>query len=392
VGTPLGLWGLAWLYLGAPAVPAPWLMLHAHAQVFGFFATLIPGVAQHLLPRFTGRPFARAGLAPWLAGALALALLVRIAGTGLGIAAGLAAAAALQALAFAAFAVQVWRALDPPPLRLVRVHLTLASAWLAAACALEAALRVQAAAGGGLPATGGLRAVHAVALLGGVVGWMLGVLLRAGPMFVSHWRVPVPVARLVPAALAVASLLAVAGELGPWGAGAALARVADALGLAAIVAVAATAGVLASSPRSLPMLSRSAEETRIFRLAVAAAAVALPGMLAAAGLAAAGGAAHVVADAARHLFTVGFLTSVVVAMTFRLIPALERVALPWPRLRHVAFAALLGAVVARTAEVLVAGGWRGLAPLVVASGVLAWVALASVAANLAGAMARRGAG
>ena len=49
VGTPLGLAMLAWLYLGGPAVPGPLVLLHAHVQVFGFFATLIPGVAAHLL-------------------------------------------------------------------------------------------------------------------------------------------------------------------------------------------------------------------------------------------------------------------------------------------------------------------------------------------------------
>jgi hypothetical protein len=55
-GSPLGIWLLAWLYLGAAAVPAEWLLLHAHLQLFGFFGTLMMGVAQHLLPRFTGRP------------------------------------------------------------------------------------------------------------------------------------------------------------------------------------------------------------------------------------------------------------------------------------------------------------------------------------------------
>ena len=58
-GIPLGAWMLAWLYLGVAAVPAAWIQLHAHVQIFGFFGTLIMGVAQHLLPRFTGRPVSR---------------------------------------------------------------------------------------------------------------------------------------------------------------------------------------------------------------------------------------------------------------------------------------------------------------------------------------------
>ncbi|MCL6639810.1 MAG: hypothetical protein K6T92_00395, partial [Candidatus Rokubacteria bacterium] len=49
VGTPLGIAMLAWLYGGGPAVPMPLVLLHAHVQVFGFFGTLIAGVAPHLL-------------------------------------------------------------------------------------------------------------------------------------------------------------------------------------------------------------------------------------------------------------------------------------------------------------------------------------------------------
>jgi hypothetical protein len=96
---------------------------------------------------------------------------------------------------------------------------------------------------------------------------------------------------------------------------------------------------------------------------------------------------HVLADAARHLLTVGFMLAVVIAMLFRLVPVLERVALPWPRLRALALWALAGAVILRTGEVAVAAGATALAPAVAASGALAWVALAAVAANLLGALA-----
>jgi hypothetical protein len=83
---------------------------------------------------------------------------------------------------------------------------------------------------------------------------------------------------------------------------------------------------------------------------------------------------------------VGFTSAVVVAMAFRLIPVLET-ALLWPRLRRVAFWALLTSVVLRSAEVLVGHGLPALAPLVPLSGVLAWIALACVAANLLRAIA-----
>jgi hypothetical protein len=36
---------LAWLYSGAPAVAVEWRLLHASLQIFGFFGTLIVGVA-----------------------------------------------------------------------------------------------------------------------------------------------------------------------------------------------------------------------------------------------------------------------------------------------------------------------------------------------------------
>jgi hypothetical protein len=383
VGTPLGLWMLAWRYLGAPAVAMPWIVLHAHVQVVGFFGTLIAGVAQHLLPRFAGRAVLRHPWGPWLAAGLGTALLVRVAGTAAGAPAPLAGAALVQAAGFAAFAVWVWRILGTASL--VRLHLTLASAWIAAACAAEAGFRVRAlVAGAGWPGTDELRAVHAVALLAGVLGWVLGVLLRAGPMFVPGWAVPVRVARAVPAVLAVAAVLGAAGELAPRGGptAAALARLGDALALAAVAAVAVGGGALRRAPRALPLLSRSAEESRIVRLALVAAGGGLLGMLAASGIALAGGQAHAVADAARHLLAIGFLTSIAVAMAFRLVVVLEGVPLAWPALRDVALAALAGAIVLRTAGVLVAHAWPGLAPLVALSGTLAWLALAALAVTV----------
>jgi hypothetical protein len=136
------------------------------------------------------------------------------------------------------------------------------------------------------------------------------------------------------------------------------------------------------------MLSRSRDEARIFRLAAASAVV---GALGAAGLTLGAGVAlphHALADALRHLLTIGMLTSVVVAMTFRLIPVLEGTALAWPGLRTLALGALLGAVILRTSQVLVVDGWRWLGAAVALSGVLAWIALAAVALNLAAAVFR----
>jgi hypothetical protein len=68
---------------------------------------------------------------------------------------------------------------------------------------------------------------------------------------------------------------------------------------------------------------------------------------------------------------------------------LEGTALPWPRLRTVAFVALLGAIVLRTAQGLALGNGPPLGAAIALSGVLAWIALAAVTANLTGAMLHR---
>jgi hypothetical protein len=76
-------------------------------------------------------------------------------------------------------------------------------------------------------------------------------------------------------------------------------------------------------------------------------------------------------------------------MVFRLIPVLEGRALRWPRLRQVALWSLAAGVILRSTEVLVGVGWPAPAPWVALSGVLIWIAVACVGANLAGAMGAR---
>ena len=388
-GAPLGIWMLAWLHLGAPAPSPGWWLLHAHVQIFGFFATLIAGVAQHLLPRFTGRPVVASPIGRALAVALGAALALRVVATWASAPGGLLVAALVQAAAFGAFAGWVWRALDPPPLALLRHHLTASAGWLVLACAVEAGLRWRALALGlPLPDLGGMRAVHAMGIFGGVIGWVLGVILRAGPMFVPSWRVPSRLAGAMPWLLLLGVALIALGEAGRWSPrmAAVLPRAGELVALATVGAVMVTGGAFRIVRGALPMVARSLEEVRIFRLAAAFAALALVGTAAAAVAAASGVAVHAAADALRHLVTAGFLVSVVVAMAFRLIPVLERRTLPWPGLRTLAFWALLAGVLLRTAEVLTGHGWPGIGPWVVVSGALVWVALAAVGLNLIGAI------
>jgi hypothetical protein len=391
VGTPVGIWMSSWLYLGAAAVPVQWVLLHAHIQILGFFGVLIPGVAHHLLARFTGRPVTRGPVTRWILGLLAAGVVFRLLGTGGSAPALVAAAATLEAAGFVAFGAWLWRSLDPPPLALLRWHLGLATAWLAIACLTEAVFRWEAVPSGlPVPAMAVVRATHAMALLGGAIGWVLGVLLRAGPMFATGWRVPPAAARAAPFALAAGVLLAAIGEAGPWApaAGAALARLGELLAVGTFAALVALSGGFRRDRRTLPMVARSPEEARIFRLALASAGAAAIGAAVAAAVAWSGRPDHLLTDVVRHLVTIGLLTSVVVAMAFRLIPVLEGRALPWPRLRDVAFWCLLFAVVLRSGEWVVGRGWSGPAPWVPLSGLLVWAALACVAVSLGGVVAR----
>jgi hypothetical protein len=357
VGTPLGMWWLAWRYLGAPAPSVDALLLHAGVQVFGLFGTLIVGVAHHLLPRFTGRVVAASALTPWLAGLLGAGLALRTAAVVSGATALTLAGVLAQAVAFGLFAGWVWRTLDPTPLARLRRHLTASSVWLAAACVLEVVIRLVALADGrAVPDLSAMRAVHSAALLGGVIGWVSGVLLRAGPMFVPGWQVPRAAVTLVLCGPLVAVALSLAAlPAGPIAA-IALARLADLAALGTLAAVFLSAGALGAAGLAL------------------GSAATLPH--------------HALADALRHLLTIGVLTSIVVAMTFRLIPVLEGVALSWPWLRTVAFVALLGAVILRTAQALALDGGSWLGPAVALSGALAWIALAAAAVSLTAAMIR----
>ena len=394
VGTPLGTWMLARLHWGGGPVSAESVWLHAHLQAFGFFGTLIVGVAHHLVPRFAGRPVTVTPLAPWLAGALGAALGLRIAGAVAGVAVLAVAAALLQALAFGLFAAWVMRALGAPHLRLTRAYLTAATAWLVLALVVEAGLRAWAIASadsGGGPDPGGMGAAHVMAIYGGVLGWIVGVVVRAGPMHVPRWRVPDALARMAPGALGLGVVLAGAGFAGPWSSGTrvALERAGEAVVLATVGAIALRGGAFRGAPGALPMAARGGPETWLFRMAMLAAGVAAAGSIGAAALAWTGTPLSLVADALRHLVTVGVLTTMVISMGFRLVPAIEGAPLPWPRLRGVAFWMLLGGVLTRTAEVLADYGLEAVLPLVPLSGVLVWVALACLGANVLGVMCHR---
>ncbi len=387
-GIPLGVWMLMRLYWGGGPVPPAWPLLHAHLQIFGLFGVLILGVAHHLVPRFADRPVAP-DRGPTLFVLVTVALALRIGGTVSGHGGAVFAATALEAAAFAWFAVWLRRALAAPELALTRRHLGLATGWWIAALVVEAGARWP----GIEPDPRAMRAVHAMALLGGAGGWILGVLLRAAPMFVTGWRVPMALGRAAPWTLGAGVAAAAAGAVGGGSAWPeALVRLGEAVAAGTIAIVAVTGGVLGPRRRARSLLLQGGQggpERALLRLAVVSVTVASLGFAAGAGMAAAGVPLGLLGDALRHLFTIGFLTTVVLAMSFRLIPVLERVRLPWSRLRDVAFVALLAGVLVRSSEVLADWVWVGVLAWLPLSGLLVWVAVASVLVTLLGAMRAR---
>jgi len=384
-GTPIGIWLASWLYLGTHAVPIDWMLLHPHLQIFGFFAVLIPGVAQHLFAQFTGRAVRHEPVTGWILGLVVSGLVLRVLGTCLFRPRFIAIASCLEAAGFFLLGLWVWRSLDPPSLAPERRQLAVSAGWLTLACLVEAVLRWRASrAGLTLPDLGGLRAVHAMGLFGGVIGWVLGVLLSAGPTFVPRWRTHLGTARALPWVLSLGVSIAAAGEAVGWtpAAGVVPARLGELIALACVGAVLVSGGVARRQRGALPMVGQSAAEARFFNLSMFSAGFAVIGSAVAVASAWSGADVHQLTDAVRHLVTVGFLTSTVVAILFRLIPALEGTPLPWPRLRALAFWALLIGVLLRSAELFVGHGWNGRAPGVPLSGLLVWLAFACVATNL----------
>jgi hypothetical protein len=116
----LGIGLGAWFALDRAA--GAWLRpLHAGLNLWGWVTLLIYGMAYHMLPRFTGQPLRRPGLAvvqSWLAiGGVALVALgwVAVVGAVPGAQAVLVAGGALQVLAALLFALLIGELLGPSP-------------------------------------------------------------------------------------------------------------------------------------------------------------------------------------------------------------------------------------------------------------------------------------
>ncbi|MBI2562077.1 MAG: hypothetical protein HYW08_06755 [candidate division NC10 bacterium] len=382
LATPIGAIALYRLFAPAGPVPMIWLRLHAHLQIFGFAGVLIMGVAHHLILRFGHRPIRRPASTPWILALTILGLGGRVAATmaggatasGLWIASGVA-----ESLAFGVFAAWVTARVRATEPRFTSDWLMVTGAWwFAVALAVETMSLAAAATAGPdpvavIPGPG----LYAMGLYGGVFGWVLGVAMRAVPMFLSGRRV----GRLGGAVLTGLNggvLLMLLAEI--WPPASRHAQALHALGDLA-VAIAFVVGAVAvgawqRQPRRALSLLMDRTETRFFRLAFACAGLAVVGLSVGAALTLAGAPPHgLLADATRHLLSVGFLIGMICAMGFRFVPVIEGVRIAVPGARLVAFWALALAVLLRTAEMGADYLHEGFLRAAAVSGFLAWVAL-----------------
>ena len=339
---------LPWPALSGPALQAA-RSVHGHAQVFGFATLFIMGVAYHALPRLSGVPLrmprlARSTLYLQVGGVVSCGL------SALGGAwhAGLAVAAALALSTGAlAFACVVEDAIGTLPAGSPAPWLRAGSWWLVVAVMLD----VGAAAG----RCELQPAVWDAALYGFVSAWVFGMSMQFLPMLLARapCSIPTPVFLAYQAAVGgLVSASALVPVLHP------LRIVAAASLVAATLAVVADLNVLGAPNQRYDAASADGGASAFVRTAYAWLAVSLvcgPGWQAVAGLR---GVAPplLLTDFARHAFTLGFLTQMIVGVTSRLVPAFSGRELWHPRLRVAVFWLLNAGIAVRGLQAWVEGG------------------------------------
>ncbi len=342
------------------------------------------GVAHHLILRFSHRPIRRTPFTAWMLGFAVLGLGSRVAATmsggmsarSLWITSGLA-----ESLAFTIFAIWVTGVIRATKPRFRSDWLMVTGAWwFAGGLAVETVALIRAAVAGidpaaAIPGPG----LYAMGIYGGILGWVLGVAMRVAPMFLTGRSVG-RTGGFALASLNTGVVLAVLAEAWPPGSHPAL--VLSALGdlgvAAAMVATGVAVGAWRPEPRRAIAIHLDRTEVRFFRLAFAFAGLATVGLLVDAVLTLSGAPPHgFLADATRHLLTIGFMIGMICAMGFRFIPVIEGVRIAVPGARLVAFWTLLLAVVLRTAELGADYVHEGFLRPAAISGFLAWVALAA---------------
>ncbi|MDE2484868.1 MAG: DUF542 domain-containing protein [candidate division NC10 bacterium] len=371
---------LPWSFLGGLSTDSAKLA-HGYAQVFGFAALFIMGVAYHVIPRFKGAPLAAPGLAStsfWLQAGGVLAITVGVlAGPSVAGPTQVAGAIALLAAALS-FGWVIHRsvAAGPPTPEGFERYLRTGCAWLVVA----AALAVATAAGlDSLQPT-----VWEAALWGFGASWILGMSLRIVPVFLGLPPLSQRTSGTLFAGYQLATLAwVIVAVIETWTPLPGLRALAGAL-LALMVGVfVLKLGILGPWEDQGKVGDRGYEKF----LAAAyvwllVALVCVPTWSAAAALAGEPMPALVL-DFGRHAFTLGFLTQMIIGVAARLIPVFAGTPLWSKGWRDAAFYLLNAAVVVRGLEVLVeVVGLSDMWPYISFSGLLGVGAFAAFAVNV----------
>jgi hypothetical protein len=362
LGVSMGGWAIWRMAFATGTVLASHLQVHAHIQLVGFAGLFILGVALQAVPRIFGvappsRPVLLAVLFGVGGGALLRAIGQPLAPWAIGRLLSLLSGALELAgvFAFAGWALPVFarRSAAADPLSL---HILLGTVWAVAAGALSAAQAAFLAghAESEIPAAL-LEPFYAIAVYGFVLSFVFGFASRMVPAFLG---LPRPSAR----SARIAALLQGAGVLllaAAWIPGP-TATVSRALTLAGTLLLAAAIFLFLAASRILAP-SVGAPGSRALR-----APFVFLGVFAALSTSAClgelfGASVHkFIWDGARHVYTIGFLTLLILAMSLRVVPAFTGRALARPREAQLALVLVGAAAAARAMQIPVALGWGGL--------------------------------
>lgn len=379
LGVSTGGWAIWQMAFATGTVLPSHLQLHAHVQLLGFAGVFILGVALHALPRILGAaPPSRRVLFTVLVGVGGGALLRAFgqplgpwaAGRFLSLLSGAFELAGVFAfLAWALPVLAVRRSFGDP----LSLHVLLGSLWAGLAAVLSGAQSIFLAGHAESELPGGLvEPFYVVALYGLVLSFVLGFGSRMVPAFLGLPRPTAKSARPV-AALQATGILLLAGAWIP-GLTPPVSRgfmLAGTLFLAAAILLFLAAGRIfvpfEKAPGALSLRAPFAFLGLFAAISIAASIGELSGA-----------SIHkFVWDGARHVFSIGFLTLLVVGMSLRVVPAFTGRPLVRPREASLALAFVGAAAVVRALQIPVALGWGGLPlyRLVGTTGVFATVGL-----------------
>ncbi|MHB8420751.1 MAG: NnrS family protein [Myxococcales bacterium] len=365
LGAGLGALNLFKADWSAGTVTGESVLVHAHAQIFGFVVLFVVGIVGHALPRITGRPLAWPGLL-WLAfGAATAAQLafpfgvwlhqapvVRL-GEALDVSAALALTVAVAAAtSTGAAAIRPW-------LRLGSLGLLAASLW-GFAGALDGRLLLMRPALWQLALWGFIApfifgmSTHVLDMAGG-----FDVRLGGEGLLAALWAIAVALVTLSRAG-ALPELAASIGQL---------------LQLAVALAASYRLGLFRRRKRPSAGAPFFASAYVWLLLSLTAWAAIGLGLL----------PDHLlIDDVARHTFTIGCVTQMIVGVALRALAVAGGVRLAWPALATAAYLLLNGAVVLRLARILAATVAPGALWFSGVSGFLALACLLGFGASLFG--------